>query len=275
MDHATMEAKKKSKKKAPVKPVVKPYLTGKPTDKGTVKSAAMFFGSLIIMAVANLLLSAVLMWDNAFMRIAFNILMVLAIYAIFFQSGATKGTTAVGQGEIMYQRRENGKTVHQDDEASCYHPAKGFIIGLIGSIPLIVCAVMLAVMAKRQMTGLGALPSWLTVLERREEIGGALGYYHEYASMGLVDGLRLTVRMCVMPFINMVGSSNPDGLLTAERVSPLLAILPALAYGLGYTQGVKVRSKVHTDIALNKRKAAKKERKRRQARAPKGPEQLN
>ena len=91
------------------------------------------------------------------------------------------------------------------------------------------------------------------------------------------DVLRLIVRMSIMPYVNLVGSTNKDGLLLLERFSPLLALIPGLVYGWGYTQGVAVRSQVHTDIAAGKRKQKRKEKKARQQRQAqrKGPEQLN
>ena len=91
------------------------------------------------------------------------------------------------------------------------------------------------------------------------------------------DITRLLVRLHILPYVNMVGSTNRAGLLLLERISPVIALLPALSYGLGYTQGVRMRTRVHTDIAAGKRKRAQKERRQRQARvkAAKGPEQLN
>ena len=87
--------------------------------------------------------------------------------------------------------------------------------------------------------------------------------------------MRVVVRMLIMPFVNMVGATNADGLLTLERLSVLPMLLPALCYGVGYQQGVRVRTRVHTDIATGKRKRARKAKKQQRARAAKGPEQLN
>ena len=49
-----------------------------------------------------------------------------------------------------------------------------------------------------------------------------------------------------------------------------------IAYGLGYPQGVRIRTQVQADIAAGKRKARKKANKeRKQRNAQNGPEQLN
>lgn len=271
-----METKKKTKK-APVKPVVKPYLRGNVIDTSSVKTAVLFVGAMLGMALANLLLTAALMWDSVILRVGANGIVLMVIYLLFYQSGANKGAGDVNQGEILHQRRESGRSVEQKDVNRCYHPLKGIVAALLGSIPVFVAALVLALVAQRQMSSIGALPSWIGGLERRDEVGQALSFYGQVSPLTLEDGLRIVIRMLLMPFVNMVGTKNMDGLLTLERISPVLTLLPALVYGLGYMQGVKIRSRVHTDIALGKRKRAKKEKKRRQARARqmKGPEQLN
>ena len=158
----------------------------------------------------------------------------------------------------------------------CYHPIKGFLSALIGSLPIILCAIVLAFIAERQMTNIGTLPSWVSGIESRPEIGNALAIYHETGSMSLEALLRLIVRMTIMPYVNLIGASNKDAMLTLERVSPLVNLLPALAYGLGYMSGVNVRTIVHTNIALGKKKAKRKQAKERRSRIQRrGPEQLN
>ena len=61
--------------------------------------------------------------------------------------------------------------------------------------------------------------------------------------------------------------------------SPVLLLLPAAAYGTGYLAGRGVRTRIHSEIAENRKIRAKKERKARKARmargVPKEPQQLN
>lgn len=268
-----MQQKKKGKK--PIKPVKKPFLKGNPVDRGTLGSAVKFFFSLFGLVVANLLLGTMAMWDIQWLNVLFNCALLLVIYGIYYQTGAGKGTAAVNQGEILFQQKEAGKAVGAKEQATCFHPLKGFLIGLIGLLPALACAVMLAAVAQKQYTGLGALPSWISALQRQTETAGALTMYAADTTMTMESTLRVIVRMLLMPFVNMVGSGNSDGLLMLERLSVLPMLLPGISYGIGYLQGVSIRSKVHTDIALGKRKRARKEKKRRQARNAKGPEQLN
>ena len=270
-----METKKT--KKAPVKPVKKPYLTGRILDAGCIKTAVFLVLAVLGMALANLLLTAALNWDSAALRVLCNGVVVVVIYLLFYQSGANKGAGDVNQGEILYQRRETCRTVDAKDLARCFHPLKGFATGLIGALPVVLAALVLALTAQRQMTSIGALPNWITGLERRDEVGAALSFYNQTTPLTVTDGLHVFVRMVLMPFVNMIGTRNMDGILLLERISPLMMLLPGLMYGLGYLQGVRIRTSVHTDIALGKRKRARKEKKRRQARVrqAKGPEQLN
>lgn len=265
------------KKKKVIAPVKKPFMRGKPVDGHTFKSAVFFFFGLLGMVFANMLLGSMAMWDMAWLNILFNCALLLVIYSVFFQNGANKGTAAVNQGEIMLQRQEAGRPVSDKDAAECYHPLKGFISALLGSLPVLVCALLLAVTAQLQYTGLGSLPSWISTLQRQPEMAGALAIYEGSASLSMEDTLRVIVRMLMLPYVNMVGSANRAGLLVLERLSVLVLALPAVSYGLGYMQGVSVRTRVHTEIAMGKRKRAQKTRKqqRSRVRASKGPEQLN
>ena len=55
--------------------------------------------------------------------------------------------------------------------------------------------------------------------------------------------------------------SGRDALKALARALPASAVLlPALSYGIGYTRGVAMRTRIHTDIARNKRKARKKQK---------------
>ncbi|MBQ8200376.1 MAG: hypothetical protein IJZ74_01270 [Clostridia bacterium] len=270
-----MEVKKKKQQK-PQK-VQKPYLTGAMMDRTVMPGALKFFFSTVVMVFAFVMIGVMMTWDNKLLSIVINSVILFTAWLIFYQSGAATGADAVNQGEIMYQRREKGRPVADWEQQLCYHPLKGFVTGLIGSIPLVLCSVVFALITQRQMTNLGTLPSWLTSLETRPEIGGALQYYHASGSMTLESALRLIIRMSTMPYVNMIGAADKDAMLVLERISPMLNLIPALVYGLGYMGGVQVRSAVHTNIALGKKKAKRKQRKERKARQQthRGPEQLN
>ncbi len=263
------------KKKQKIEKVSKPYLKGDIYDRTTLPQALKFFAGVVVMAIIFLIFCVMLNFEQTWLNITVNLAVALGVYLFIYQFGMTTGADAVNQGEIMYGRQEKGRPVADWERSMCYHPLKGFLSALIGSLPLILCAVVLACVAKRQMTNLGTLPAWLSGIESRPEIGNALAFYHEGGSMSLETVLRLIVRMSIMPYVNLVGAADKDAMLLLERVSPLLNLLPAVAYGLGYMGGVSVRTSVHTNIALGKKKAKRKQAKERRARQKRGPEQLN
>ena len=168
-------------------------------------------------------------------------------------------------------------TFAASEKAICFHPAKGYLTGLLGVLPILLCAILLALTTQRQTTGYGALPGWMSTYQQRSEIGDALVAYTVREGIQFTDVLRIIVRIAVMPFIGMVGGENRDGLLMVERLSPLLVLLPVLAYGTGYLQGRTERTRIHTGISESRKSRARKEKRERKARANqrKEPEQLN
>ena len=267
-----MVAKRNNK----IEKVSKPYLKGDAFDRTTLSGAVKFFFGTVVMAVVFMIVCVMISFDQTWLNILVNTSVILAVYLMFAQLGMSSGANAVNQGEIMYTRQEKGRPVADWERSMCYHPMKGLLVALLGSIPLVVCSAILACIAQRQMTSIGALPSWVSSIEGRPEIGNALAIYHESASLTLETALRILVRMSTMPYVNMVGAANKDGMLIIERISPMLNLLPCLVYALGYMNGVSVRSAVHTNIALGKKKAKRKQIKERRARRQsRGPAQLN
>lgn len=258
--------------------VVKPYIRGKMIDRTLPGGALKFFAFTVLMMFVYFMSLIVSSIDSRVLSIVINAAILFTTWMIFWQSGLASGADAVSQGEIMYQRREKGRPVADWEEEMCYHPLKGLIIALIGSIPLVAVCAVLACIAQRQMTTIGVLPSWVNAFEARQEIGGGLLYYHQDVGLTLEAVLRLLVRVAVMPWQCIVGPDNKDAMLLLERVSPLLSLIPALVYGAGYFFGTEVRAAVHGNIALGKKKLQKKQRRERKARqqaAHSGPDQLN
>ncbi len=269
-----MESKQKKTRKPKI--VTKPYLTGKMIDSHLLRSSLKFCGALVLMAFVFLLLSSLLMVSNRVLCIILNGIVLLACYLLFYNSGSGKGAADVNLGEMLYMRRENGHTISEKDQANCFHKLKGFAPAVLGTLPLLICAILLAVTAHVQMAGLSTLPSWVSTYESRSEIGDALAYYHAVTAMDLEGVMRVIVRVCIMPMVSIVGTDHTQGLLLLERLSPIAVLLPGIAYGLGYTRGPAIRARVHTSIASNNRKRVKREKKQQQARANRRePEQLN
>ena len=266
-------------KKKKVNPVTKPFLKGSPTDENTWKSALGFFGIMILMCFMTFLVCSMTSLENTFLRILLNGAVVVLVLLIYEQRGLSTGAEAVAKGETMYQRQERGLNVAASERRLCYHPLKGFLTGLLGTLPFVLLAVVLAFTAQKTRTGYGTLPGWMEVYTRRSDIGGALVAYTNPAGLDFGDIIRVAGRLMMMPFVSLIGATHKDGLLILERLSPLVMLLPAIAYGLGYTRGVSVRTRVHTEIAENTKRRVRREKKQRKARAlnlkPKGPQQLN
>ena len=266
-----------TKNKKPVTPVTKPFLTGGVTDEGTWKSALGFLGLIAIIAFMTFLVCSMTGFDSMLLRLAVNGAVIVMVAVIFYNQGMGKGTEAVARGETMYQRKEKGLPVSDSEVRMCFHPAKGFVVGLIGTAPLLVIALVLAVTAQKTTTGYGVLPAWVSAYMGRSEVGDALVAYTQAESLGVTDILRIIVRILIMPWVSIIGSSDRTAMLWLERLSPLILLIPTAAYGIGYLQGKRVRSQILTDISENAKKRRKREQKARKKRMAvrRGPEQLN
>ncbi len=263
------------RKKAAAK--AKPFMQGAPTDENTVRQSLKFFGALQITGFMSFLVCSMTAFDSIILRTGINIVIETLILMIFFNKGANLGTDGVARGEILYQHVQKGQEVSESEKRIPYHKFKGFLIGFFGTVLLFALALVLALTAKKQMTGAGTLPSWMEAYMRRTEISGALVSYTQSTPASVTDIIRIVIRIMIMPFVSMAGAENRSFLLLLERISPLLVLLPAVSYGTGYLQGPTARKKVHTEIAANarKRRIREKHEKRAGNTVPKGPQQLN
>ena len=268
-----------TKKKKPAEIVTKPYLTGGITDENLFKNVLKFFGMTALFIFVSFLVSSMSSIGSQVFIIIFNSAIVLLLLYIYFTRGLSLGTDNVAYGEILYQRKEKGAEMTENERKLSFHPGKGFLIAVLGMLPVLIPAIILAFLTKRQVTSIGTLPSWVSSMSRRSEIGDALVTYTQQEPMLFVDYLRVFVRICIMPVIRMAGNENKDLLLTIERISPALLLLPCVAYGIGYLQGRNERTRIHTRIAENRKIRKRRENRERKARQAasenRGPEKLN
>ena len=271
-----MEKKKQTKK---VQEVRKPFLTGSPVDENTFRNSAKFLGLFIMITFVSFIACSSTAFGGSFLRIGLNTAVILVILMLFFNFGSNLGAEAVNRGEILWQRQEKGLSFSESERKICFHPLKGYLIALLGLILILIPAVILAFVTDIQTTDAGALPGWMQSYLRRGDVSNALINYTQPEGMKFADYLRAFVRICIIPFVNLVGHSNKTGMLTLERISPLILLLPALAYGTGYISGKSIRTRIHTAISENEKKRIRRDkRKRKSQNRPshrREPEQLN
>ena len=273
-----MTNRRTTDKKIGISEVRKPFLTGSPCDERTVRSSLAFFGTMIMVFFIAFIACATASFESFILRFIMNAAVILLVYFILFNNGSKRGADDVTKGEILWQKKEKGQPISDGERKVCFHAAKGFMNGLIGSIPFILLAMYLALNTTLQMTEAGTLPSWMQAYTGRGDIGNALISYTQPEGMKAIDYIRAIVRITILPYVNITGNANKTGILLVERLSPLILLLPAAAYGLGYLSGKKTRTRIHTMISENDRKRIHREKRRTvkssEARS-REPEQLN
>lgn len=254
--------------------VVKPMLAGQALDVMSGKRALRVAGGVLISMFFYVVFGFLLTFENIILRVLVNAVLVFMSAGLLYMTGATHGEADAAFGEIMYQREAEGKSVPQGERARSFLPVKGIVTTLLGALPFVLLALVVTFTAQLQTYSLGVLPEWLTAYRRQAEIGDALRYYETTVSFGVLDGIKLIVRFAILPFIGIAGSTNAAAVLLVERLSPLFVLFVPAGYGLGYLRGKELRSRVHTSIAMSRRRKKNKEKKERQRRQQKGPEQL-
>lgn len=268
MQNQNQTQAKKNKNKRPL--VFKPYEKGNSFDGAALKRALRLMAYFLMFAFLYLVVGSALQFGNTFLRVLMNVLMVLVCGAIVYMDGARLGEAEVAFGEIAYTRVQSGKTLEQKDKERCFHPLKGMLIALAAAVPIVILTLPHALTAVKQTYTLQALPNWVSGYSNQGEIMAPLQYYNKQVSLSVLDILRMVTRVLIFPFANIATVDNPDALLLADRLSPLLACLPLAGFPLGYMTGPRARAMVHGDISSNNKKAnrrRKKEIRARQARA--------
>ena len=254
-------------------------MTGTATDERTIKNSLKFFGILLLVFVVAFIACTSAAFDSIILRLLMNCAVIILSLFIVFNNGSKYGAEDVARGEIMWQKQEKGQTFSESERKMCFHPMKGYLIGVIGSILLLIPAGILAINTSVQTTASGTLPSWMQAYVKRSDIGNALINYTQPSGMQFIDYIRTIVRVSILPFVNIVGSDHKNGLMILERLSPIILLLPSAAYGTGYLSGRSIRKRIHTVISENDKKRIRKEQKKRNARTRRAisrePEKLN
>ncbi len=258
-----------NKKKNTLQPVYKPYLHGNPISTTVIKRSLKIMGLLAVFAFFGALTSGMMGFGSAPVRIAVNAALILFGCFVMLNNGSNQGESDVGFGEICLNRQNEGKDISRQDRDVCYHPLKGILTALLGSLPFFLIALVYALIVTKQTYTLGALPGWVAGFETQDEIGQALAYYHENAPALPADYLRMIVRLALFPFMNMLGAGDYDRLYLLDKLSPLFTLIIPCCYGIGYLRGPYLRALVHGNIRLARRRQNRKVRREREQRARK------
>lgn len=258
-----------------IKPVIKPYLRGSWHGKEATRKGLKLILSILFVSFMYLLLGLLLSFESFALRVISSFVIVVFAAFYMYYRGANSGEADTAFGEIMHQHEQNGKAVTQSDRDRCFHPAKGFYEVLIALLPYLLLTLLFAALAQPLTYTLGVLPSWVEGPALQTHVGEALSYYNTQESPLFISVLRIAARAATMPFINVSLMLGTEGVLWAERLTPVWVLFAPLAYGFGYLQGPRLRIKINTGIAIGINKKNRKERKARRARTVnKSPKQL-
>ena len=251
-----------AKKKKPKRPLVyQPYKKGRWRTSLAARRGLRVLMYYLIYIFLYVILGAVMSFDSVLLRVLCNGAMVMACLLLQYVNGTKDGENEVALGEIAYQREQAGQKVDPGDVDRCFHPMKGWFTMLCGVALPVLIALVYAVLAQPQVYALQSLPGWVSSFSAQEDVYAPFSYYPTSASVAPFDILRIVVRVLILPFANMVGGKDPDALLLIDRLSPLLVVVPALGYPLGYMQGRRIRAMVHGSIADSTRKAQRRAKK--------------
>lgn len=259
----------------PVKLVVKPILYGTWNGGYATRKGLKMILSILFIGILYTILGLMLSFDSAFLRVLTSSVLIFFACFYMYSQGINAGEGDAHFSEIMYQHQQEGKTIAPQDLDRCYHPGKGFYEVMVALIPYLLITLVFAFLVRPLTYTLGVLPSWLNSSMEQTHVGEALSYYTSSSTSLFMPILRVIVRALTMPFINVALLLDTNGMLWAERLTPLWISFAPLAYGIGYLQGPSVRTKVNTGIKIGVHNKKRKERKARKVRtASKTPERL-
>ena len=254
----------------PVTVVRKPTLIGSWHGRDAIRQGFRVMVSILFVSFLYVALSLLLSFDVLVLRVLTGMVLVSIAMFYLYTQGVAVGQNDAAFGEIMYLRQAEGKAISTADMQRCFHPFKGLCSALIGALPYVLLALPFALTTTAETYTLGVLPSWMAPYTHQSGIGDALAFYAQRSGIGLMTVMRIAVRSMTMPFIQVALAMGRDAVLLAERLTPLWVLVAPVGYALGYAQGINVRARVNTGIAIGdqrKKHKARKEQRARQAQA--------
>lgn len=265
----------KSNKPKQPEVVVKPILTGAWNSKEAYQMAPKRTLSILLIGVVYVFFSVMAGFNNPALRLILSTSIIGVVFFYQYTKGMESGEKDAAFSEIMYERKQEGRPISPEDEKRCFHPFRGVYATFLGAIPFMIICLIYAFLAKPWAYQLGVLPGWMDTMLTHNEISDALAYYNITRSINGTDILRIIVRCLTMPFINIGNVIGKEGLLWAERLSALFVLVGPMGFGVGYSRGHALRTRINTGIMQGVEKKKRKERKaRKQRQRSSSPERL-
>lgn len=242
----------------------------------TLRTALRIFGYTVAFGFIGFMIVPALMGASPALRIPLVGLYIAAAGMLFFMDGSYRGERDCTMSETLDKLGAKGTyTPNAAEEGKRFNRLKGVLSALIGALPLVIIAAIVAVLAKPFSYTLQDLPAWMGTYVQRPEIGDALVYLQgEMPSATIVDYLRIAVRFMLFPFVGLVGEMTDEMSLMFDRIAPLLALILPLCAAVGYQFGPRRRAKNVKAIEEAKRIPRKRLKKDRAKTGPKEKKQL-
>jgi hypothetical protein len=193
-------------------------------------------GYILMVAFLSLVLSAVT-GGGSIWGLVINLILIVCFFMLEFMEGATRGEHDVTMSRMVESRlREKNVQPEKRELASCYGPQKAFIAFALATGVFFLLALAVALAAKPYTYALQDLPTWMNAYNGRDDVTSPLAFYRHVGSATVVDYIRIVVRACILPFVNLFPDVQESALLI-DRLSPLFIILLPLSYPLGYLMG--------------------------------------
>lgn len=216
---------------------------------------------VVVTVVMGLLFSMVQGIETDWLRIGITVAAALALLAFYLSEGISKGAFDAASSRQAAKLEKAGQTLTDKEDAACYHPLKAVAaMAIVYAVPLALAAA-LALSAKDYTYALQDLPLWVTgSYGSRDDVMGALGAYTQAAGTGVMDWVRIIVRMFILIFINLFESPQLMSALI-DRTAPLFLLLYPIAYVLGYLRGPAENAKLEKANKKAKKIAVRKQQK--------------
>lgn len=261
----------------------KQRIRGKILGRPLLAIAGRTVGTIVLVAVLGLLLQTFATIGNLFVRAVIACAVIVACFWMQLVSGGEQGERDVTFGSMLQKRMADGYMPTAEERAKCYAPLRALLGALLGALPFVLCALVVAAVAQPYTYALQDMPSWMSAYAYRADVYAPLNYYSELGGATLPDYLRIVVRACNMIYLLPFGNNVMYYAFQIDRLGPVLLLILPLGYALGYLRGHALhvkrlayneQAKAATLKKIKRKKKREQAARRQREKERKGPEQL-